>query len=214
MATLYSTLSEEGIIHGINETEVTFIFTSYNLLPKLVHLLQKCPKVKTVVVMEDQLEGVGEDKDLPKGMTIVPFQDLAKTDPRAASLDIPEAEAEDVAIMMYTSGSTGIPKAVELTHSNILSSVVSYSAETNVGPEDRYLAFLPLAHVMELATEISILGLGAAILYSSPYTLTSGAPKVREGAAGDARVAKPTAINAVPLVLDRVLKAIHENVEE
>lgn len=181
MATLYSTLSEEGIVHGINETEVTFLFTSYNLLPKLIHLLKKCPNVKTVVVMEDQLEGVGDDKDLPEGMTLVPFQDLVKTDPRAVSLDIPEVEAEDVAIMMYTSGSTGIPKGVELTHSNILSSVVAYSAETRVGPEDRYLAFLPLAHVMELGTEISLLALGAAILYSSPWTLTSGGPQVKEG---------------------------------
>ncbi|KAK4296954.1 hypothetical protein Pmani_030592 [Petrolisthes manimaculis] len=209
VVTLYSTLSDEGIIHGINETEVSFILTSYNMLPRLTTgLLLRCPKVKTVVVMEDQLEGVGLHNDLPRGMTMVPFQDLIKPNSKDASVDFPKVKAEDVAILMYTSGSTGIPKGVELTHTNILSCIVDYSAEIDIGPKDRYLAFLPLAHVMELGTEMSLLALGAAILYSSPYTLTKGSPNVMEGSKGDASVAKPTVMNAVPLVLDRILKTI------
>ncbi|KAK4300008.1 hypothetical protein Pmani_027765 [Petrolisthes manimaculis] len=214
VATLYTTLSDVGIAHGINETEVSFIFTSYDLLPRITRILPQCPKVKTVVVMEDQLEGVGAAPSFPPGVTLVPFQDLVKPDPRDASVDIPKPEADDVAILMYTSGSTGTPKGVELSHTNILTSVVGYSVQMNIGPEDRYLSFLPLAHIMELATELALISLGAAIFYSSPLTLTSTSPKVKKGSEGDARVAKPTVMNAVPLVLDRILKGVSQKVEQ
>lgn len=56
LVTLYATLGDEAIAHGINETEVEVVITSHELLPKFKRLLALIPKVKTIVYMEDQLK--------------------------------------------------------------------------------------------------------------------------------------------------------------
>lgn len=55
VVTIYATLGEEAIAHGINETEVDTVITSHDLLPKFKRLLNVLPQVKTIVYMEDQL---------------------------------------------------------------------------------------------------------------------------------------------------------------
>lgn len=213
VATLYTTLSDSGIVHGINETQVTTLFTSFELLPRILRILPECPNVKNVIIMEDQLEGIGDISKFPSGVNCIPFKQLIQP-PETPIATSTSPEAEDIAILMYTSGSTGTPKGVELTHTNILASVIGYSCQMSVGTDDRYLAFLPLAHIMELATEVSIISLGAQIFYSSPLTLTTASPKIAKGTEGDAKVAKPTVMNAVPLILDRIIKGVMGKVEK
>ncbi|KAK3856480.1 hypothetical protein Pcinc_037207 [Petrolisthes cinctipes] len=213
VVTIYSTLPDDAVAHCINETEVSLLFTSHDLLPRFNRILPQCPEVKTIVVMEDQLEGIGDDSAISTSVTIVAFQDLVKPDPQSVLVDIPEPEGEDVAILMYTSGSTGTPKGVELTHTNILTSIIAFSIQVLVGPEDRYLAFLPLAHIMELATEVTVLAVGATIYYSSPFTLTNNSTKVKSGCVGDSRKAKPTFFVSVPLLLERIIKGVLQKVE-
>ena len=56
IVTIYSTLGDEAIAHGINETEVDTVITSFDLLPKFKKLLDKVPEVKNIIYMEDQLK--------------------------------------------------------------------------------------------------------------------------------------------------------------
>jgi long-chain acyl-CoA synthetase len=56
IVTIYSTLGDDAIAHGINETEVDTVITSHELLPKFKRLLQKVPEVKNIIYMEDQLK--------------------------------------------------------------------------------------------------------------------------------------------------------------
>lgn len=115
---------------------------------------------------------------------------------------------------MYTSGSMSLPKGTELTHASIVSAVISYAYVADIREDDRFLAFLPLAHVMEFCTEIALVALNNVIMYGSPKTLTNNSPKIMPGTLGDAQVAKPTYINAVPLVLDRIVDGVMERVTE
>ena len=55
MVTIYATLGEDAIAHGINETEVSIVITTHDLLPKFKNILKSTPKVKTIIYMEDQL---------------------------------------------------------------------------------------------------------------------------------------------------------------
>lgn len=74
VVTIYATLGEEAIAHGINETEVSLVITSHDLLPKFHKILPSTPLVKTIVYMEDQLtrtNTTGFD-----GIQIIPFQEV------------------------------------------------------------------------------------------------------------------------------------------
>lgn len=58
---------------------------------------------------------------------------------------------EDLALIMFTSGTTGLPKGVEIMHMNIVAAVAGIGGMVpGIGPRDTYLAYLPLAHVLEV----------------------------------------------------------------
>ncbi len=124
---------------------------------------------------------------------------------------------DDVAVLMYTSGSTGNPKGVMLTHQNLVSSVLSLCgfAEASVGKvanNDVYIGYLPLAHVLELLAENVMLLMGIGIGYSSPNSLTDNSTLIIKGEPGDATLLKPTIMTAVPVILDKIYKGIKSQV--
>nr|GMC48335.1 long-chain acyl-CoA synthetase 8 [Ipomoea batatas]GMD82525.1 long-chain acyl-CoA synthetase 8 [Ipomoea batatas]GME07517.1 long-chain acyl-CoA synthetase 8 [Ipomoea batatas] len=85
-----------------------------------------------------------------------------------------------MAIIMYTSGSTGLPKSVMIIHGNIVAtSAAVMIVIPNLGTNDVYVAYLPLAHVFEFDTEILVMAGGASIGYSSALSLIDTSNKVK-----------------------------------
>ena len=74
--------------------------------------------------------------------------------------------------------------------------------------DDVYLAYLPLAHIMELTSECVMFAIGCAIGYGSPQTLTDTGLKLAPGCRGDAPTLRPTFMVFAPTVLDRVRQAV------
>lgn len=134
IVTIYATLGDEGVIHGINETEASIVITSHELLPKFKILLAHLPNVQTLIYMEDQLKKTETD-GFKEGVRILPFNEvihMGSTSKAVASPPTPE----DIAIIMYTSGSTGTPKGVLLSHKNCVSTLKAFSDVIKVYPED------------------------------------------------------------------------------
>jgi len=106
---------------------------------------------------------------------------------------------------MYTSGSTGAPKGVILSHFNLVSGMKSVldvlALHGEADERDAYIAYLPLAHVLELMSEVICLVQGIQIGYSSPLTLTDQSLAIKPGTSGDASVLKPTIMAGVPVSL-------------
>lgn len=77
MVTLYATLGEEAIAHGINETEVSIVITSHDLLPKFKKILNLTPRVKTLIYMEDQLKET-DTTEYKSDVQLLPFKSVLK----------------------------------------------------------------------------------------------------------------------------------------
>ncbi|XP_031345978.1 long-chain-fatty-acid--CoA ligase 4 isoform X5 [Photinus pyralis] len=212
VVTIYATLGDEAITHSINETEVTTIITSYDLMPKFKKILASTPSVKTIIYMEDQLKKF-ENSGYKSGVEIIPFNTVVK---RGAESKIQNCmpSPNDVAIIMYTSGSTGVPKGVVIVHSNLVATLKAFSNAVTIRDDDCLIAFLPLAHVFELLVESVCLCTGVAIGYSTPLTMIDSSSKIKKGTKGDASVLRPTCMTSVPLILDRISKGIQEKVSK
>ncbi|GFQ95619.1 long-chain-fatty-acid--CoA ligase 3, partial [Trichonephila clavata] len=123
--TLYATLGEDGIIHGITETEVTHIITSSEIMPKLKKILHKVPMVSHLVYMEGKKNKSLED--IPITVKVVPFRQMEASGREYLEDNFTPPKSEDLAILMYTSGSTGIPKGVMITHKNLITTVKGFN---------------------------------------------------------------------------------------
>ncbi|PNY13738.1 long chain acyl-CoA synthetase chloroplastic-like, partial [Trifolium pratense] len=102
---------------------------------------------------------------------------------------------------------------VMMTHGNVLATLSAVmTIVPKLGKKDVYLAYLPLAHILELAAENLMAAVGIAIGYGSPLTLTDTSSKIKKGTKGDATVLMPTLLAAVPAILDRVRDGVFKKV--
>ena len=112
---------------------------------------------------------------------------------------------DDLAEVMFTSGTTGDPKGVMLTHGNLLSNLVGVTRYVSGKPTDRLLSILPLSHMFEQMGGLLVpLQAGANVTY-----LTSLKPSVLIGTATERR---PTLMLLVPQALDLLMKSIEREV--
>lgn len=105
-----------------------------------------------------------------------------------------------------------------ISHGNLLTSLKALLGRLKIGYDyserDIFVAYLPLAHVLELCCEVGFVINGVRIGYSSPNTLTDQSTAIKSGELGDLRKLQPTIMTAVPTVLERLSKAVKDKVAE
>lgn len=114
------------------DSEADVLLTAEPFRPLAQAIRPHLPKLKHVVMVS---EGGHQDGE-------VDFRSLCAHPP----MDIAPTSDQDVAVILYTSGTTGRPKGAMLTHRNLLANVRSCAEVLPVGPEDRFLSALPLFH--------------------------------------------------------------------
>ena len=107
---------------------------------------------------------------------------------------------EDVAVILYTSGTTGHSKGVMLTHRNLVSNTVTGVATIPIFETDRFLSVLPMSHTYESTVGLLVpVYCGSSVYYlrkpPTPRTLVPAMQTVR-----------PTVINVVPLIIEKIFK--------
>ncbi|KAM9733874.1 long-chain-fatty-acid--CoA ligase 3a isoform 1-T2 [Menidia menidia] len=215
VVTLYSTLGGPAIAHGLNEAQVTHIITSRELLEtRLKAIFAQVPKLQHIIVVDSTPTTW---PGYPSGVSIHNMAAVQKLGARHENAT-PERQQplpSDIAVIMYTSGSTGNPKGVMISHSNIIASITGMAERIpNLCEEDTYIGYLPLAHVLELSAELVCISHGCRIGYSSPQTLSDQSTKIKKGSKGDTNVLQPTLMAAVPEIMDRIYKNVMTKVEE
>jgi long-chain acyl-CoA synthetase len=121
-----------------------------------------------------------------------------------AGADIPArsgAAPNDLATIVYTSGTTGRPKGVMLSHGNILSNVIASMRALPAHATDRFLSFLPLSHMFERTCGYySALWAGAQTVYARSISQL----------ADDIREQRPTVLISVPRIFERIYSKMQE----
>uniref|UniRef100_A0A8C7VF33 long-chain-fatty-acid--CoA ligase n=1 Tax=Oncorhynchus mykiss TaxID=8022 RepID=A0A8C7VF33_ONCMY len=218
LVTLYSTLGGAAIAHGLNETEITHIITSKDLL----HSRLKVSSARLVLITSCNHIIVVDSKPtswpgFPRGIMVHNMDAVQELGSRPDNMAVARRRPvpSDIAVIMYTSGSTGIPKGVMISHSNIIAGVTGMAERIpDLDETDTYIGYLPLAHVLELSAEMVCISHGCCIGYSSPQTLADQSTKIKKGSKGDTSVLKPTLMAAVPEIMDRIYKNVMTKVEE
>ena len=117
------------------------------------------------------------------------------------------AETGDLAVIIFTSGTTGQAKGVMLSHANLLSNAEGVARSFDVGPGDRMLSILPMHHTLECTIGfLCPLRMGASVAYARGLD----SKQLRE----DMRASGATIFVAVPLLYEKLLTAIHRGIED
>ena len=97
-------------------------------------------------------------------------------------------------------------QGVLLSHINLVSTSTCILYLKKFTPADMYIAYLPLAHVLEMLSEMTMLLLGVPVGYSTPNTMTDMSSAIMKGDKGDVSLLRPTIMCSVPLILIRIQK--------
>lgn len=145
---------------------------------------------------------------LHRVLTLDPVAPDDEPQPVAAWLGLARAELahqsiapDDLATIVYTSGTTGRPKGVMLTHRNILWNIHACLARFEVRPDDLLLSFLPLSHTLERTV-----GYYLPLVTGSTIAYTRGIAQL----ADDLVAVKPTLMISVPRIFERVYRKISD----
>ena len=227
VATSYATLGIDSVGSAIRESSVTTVVTNRRKVQDVAKLKSTCKTLKTIIYTEFhvQPEIVGSPISVPGKLQAKSLASCYLAKPTKSSH---EPTPDQVAVIMYTSGSTGQPKGVLLKHEAVLASiaglmdVLGKAATTG----DCYLGYLPQSHILEFCAELTCLALGMHIGYADPRTLTStGAVRERPDGPinqkpewpdpqGAIQEFRPTFMAGVPKVWDILKKAMEDKVAE
>ena len=184
----------------IDHCDAVFIFVENELqLKKVLEVRDQIPKVKKVITFDET--GYSNDD------WVITFDEFLKlgesvTD-QELTLRIDEVQPEHLAGIVYTSGTTGVPKGAMLTHDNFIFTAQSVKISLDIQGADDTFLFLPLAHVFARITAMG------SLLAGVPTTFTRSMDRIVE----DMKAASPTWFASVPRIYEKVYSKVLSGVE-
>ena len=213
IVTAYDSLGADALAFVLKQSQIHTILIQQSQFPRLAEVIVKGKEtydLKHVLYIpaspkELKIPTIPSDIFLKKGIEVHNFDEFVLKDfavkasassSSTASVNVSSvkpATLEDIACIMYTSGTTGNPKGVRLTHGNLLAAVGAASAMVNEFfevPTEVIIGYLPLAHVLEFVVELTCIHLGIPIGYGTIRTLSD--VDMLPGCDGDIKELKPT----------------------
>ncbi|OGM40236.1 fatty acid activator Faa4 [Aspergillus bombycis] len=215
IVTAYDTLGEDGLKHSLVQTSSVAMFCDPSLIPSVANVLKDVKSIKHII-WNSHLAPKQADLERLKteyaDINLISFEDLRTLGEQNPVEPVPPSP-EDLCCIMYTSGSTGPPKGVPLTHGNVIAATAGINTIVGpyIGPSDALLTYLPQSHILEFMFENLCLIWGGTMGYGNPRTLSDASMR---NCKGDIREFKPTILVGVPAVWESVKKGVLNNLNK
>lgn len=190
-APIYPTINDQELSYILNHCAAKAIFIADKNIAQ---------KLATLQLILEGFKGVFAFETIPGTQHWSTLLALGQEQPRTEELEAlkQQIHAHELYTLLYTSGTTGVPKGVMLSHFNMLSNVIACKDIAPFTPQWKALSFLPLNHVYERFINTLYLYHGVSIYYAESF----------ETIGENCREIKPQIFVAVPRVLERVLERI------
>ena len=200
---IYPTDSAKQVEYILTDSATRFLFVeNEEQLDKFLEVRERCPSVVKAFIFD--MEGLADFQD-PQIMSFDRLLELGaaydKANPDAWEALVAASKPEELALLVYTSGTTGPPKGVMLTHDNLAWTASVLRDLTKIEAGGRSLSYLPLSHIAEqMATIHGPITGGACVYYAESI----------DKIADNLKEVRPTLFFGVPRIWEKFYAAIQQ----
>ena len=200
----YATSSEQQIQFMISDAKIRFLFVGeQEQYDKARRIFATCPTLERIIVFDKNVHISSLDLS---SMYFDDFLKLGENYPRQTEVESLQAQAsmDDIANILYTSGTTGDSKGVILTCGQYHAAMIANDKCVPVGENDRVLNFLPFTHIFEKGWKILCLTEGATLIVNTyPQEVQQSMKETH-----------PTCMSSVPRFWEKVYMGVQEQIEK
>jgi len=200
----YATSSEQQIQFMISDAKIRFLFVGeQEQYDKARRIFSTCPTLERIIVFDKNVHISSLDLS---SMYFDDFLKLGENYPRQTEVESLQAQAsmDDIANILYTSGTTGDSKGVILTCGQYHAAMIANDKCVPVGENDRVLNFLPFTHIFEKGWKILCLTEGATLIVNTyPQEVQQSMKETH-----------PTCMSSVPRFWEKVYMGVQEQIEK
>ncbi len=163
---IYPTSSPDQVLHILVDSGAEALFVeNQEQLDKALAVRARCPRLRCIVVMEREgLRGLHDDRVFFFDDFLAEGMALAERGAERFEAAIDAGRPGDLAFLVYTSGTTGVPKGAMILNRNVMAQIGQAPLYLDVAPGDKSLSFLPLCHIAErMASVFNPLAVGLIV---------------------------------------------------
>ncbi len=193
---IYPTYQPPQVHHALTDSDCRFLFVEdEEQLDKYLEIEEQLPRVEQVFVFDWKgLRGFEHDKVEPIETLFALGKEFVKDNPQLVGQIVAEGSNEDLALLVYTSGTTGMPKGSMIPNRYLLFQMTFAPEVIRVGEDDEILTYLPLCHVAERIFSVCL---------SIAHGMTINFAESPETVAQNLQELSPTYMFAVPRVWEK-----------
>ncbi len=201
---------ELEFILKVSECELSFV-ENEDQLKKILEIIPSIPLLKTLVVMDSSHHTSSFEGKVPQGIEVLPFNSLLEMgskelekNPNRIEEEIAKGKNGDLATIIFTSGTTGEPKGVMLSHKNFLFQLEQLPKVVEFKMGERWLSVLPVWHSFERILQYMIINQASTVVYSKP---------IGKIMLVDLQRVNPQWMGSVPRIWEAVKAGVYQNVK-
>ena len=199
----YATSSEQQIQFMVNDAQVRFLFVGeQDQYDKAHRIFALCPSLERIIIFD---KTVRISSHVPNALYFEDFLKLGEGLPRQSEVEslLKQASLDDLANILYTSGTTGDSKGVMLSHGQYYAALEANQKVVPITENDRVLNFLPFAHIFEKGWALLGMSVGARMIVNTyPQDVQQSM-----------RETHPTSMSSVPRFWEKVYVGVMEKID-